>query len=89
MYLVRIKNNWFPAYRDNSASGGWSNHDTWQDFHKEVTDFRRIDMPITPYGGRGWPPPGEHNDPPIWYLVALTLLAVGLWAFFLFLVFNL
>lgn len=36
---------WFPALRDKTASGGWTNTDTWEDFFKEVTEFKLIPLP--------------------------------------------
>lgn len=42
---VKIGNNWFPAKRDSTRAGGWSNDDTWEDFGNEVTDFEIITPP--------------------------------------------
>lgn len=50
-YWVKIKGEWSPAVRDKNAAGGWTNLDTWEDFHGEVTEFVRI------------LPPNKHIEP--------------------------
>jgi hypothetical protein len=45
-YWVRMGDgDWFPAVYDRQSVGGWSNEDTWEDFHAEVTDWRLIEPP--------------------------------------------
>jgi len=33
---------WFPAKYSKTASGGWGNDDTWEDFHTNVIDWVKI-----------------------------------------------
>ena len=35
----------FPAVASKDAVGGWSNEDTWEDFHDEVEWWRQIPKP--------------------------------------------
>jgi hypothetical protein len=35
----------FPAKRDSTRAGGWSNDDTWEDFDNEVADFEIMYRP--------------------------------------------
>ena len=42
--------NPFPALRDIGAAGGWTNHDTWEDFDNEVTRWSPLTAP--PNGSR-------------------------------------
>jgi len=45
-YWVRSSSGvWFPAIRDEKAAGGWSNHDTWEDFDSEIIQWIRIKQP--------------------------------------------
>ena len=45
-YWVRQFNgDWFPAMRCAEASGGWTNGDTWEDFHNEIIAWKLIDPP--------------------------------------------
>ena len=37
--------NWFPAYKDQKAAGGWTNGDTWEDFGFEVVEWIKIPTP--------------------------------------------
>ena len=36
---------WFPAKRDPSAAGGWTNGDTWEDFEGRIAMSIRIPSP--------------------------------------------
>lgn len=51
-YWVRIDNDWMPAVKDEKAAGGWTNLDTWEDFHGEVEEFVKIDPPAPKKGKR-------------------------------------
>lgn len=44
-YWVKINGEWSPAVKDESAAGGWTNLDTWEDFYHEVTEFVKIIPP--------------------------------------------
>ena len=35
---------WFPAYHDPAAAGGWSNGDTWEDWERAI----KYSVPIAP-----------------------------------------
>jgi len=44
-----VRNNedrdWFPAKRDSSAVGGWTNEDTWEDFDNSINQWVKIPSP--------------------------------------------
>ena len=42
--------DWFPALRAAHAAGGWTNQDCWEDFDKEVVEWRLIPMPFIEQG---------------------------------------
>jgi hypothetical protein len=46
-YWVRNSsdNEWFPACRMSQMCGGWCNQDTWEDWNREVTEWRLIPLP--------------------------------------------
>jgi hypothetical protein len=41
----RSNGDWFPAKYSEWCSGGWSNDDCWEDFDREVIDWRLITPP--------------------------------------------
>lgn len=44
-YWVRIGDEWSPAKRSQSAAGGWTNEDTWEDFNDHVEQWAPINPP--------------------------------------------
>ena len=44
-YWVKIRDEWWPAFKDPSAAGGWTNLDTWEDFDREITESIKIPAP--------------------------------------------
>jgi hypothetical protein len=37
--------DWFPAMYSPRAAGGWTNGDCWEDFDREVIEWRLIPLP--------------------------------------------
>jgi hypothetical protein len=47
-YWVHDTEDWFPAIYSPGAAGGWTNGDTWEDFDREVIEWRLIPLPPIP-----------------------------------------
>jgi hypothetical protein len=47
-YWVTDGHEVWPAVRDRHATGGWSNHDTWEDFGLDVKAWILIEKPSPP-----------------------------------------
>jgi hypothetical protein len=41
------------ALRDTGSAGGWTNTDTWEDWHGEVRNWIPLEMPGLPVEGEG------------------------------------